>query len=149
MLPLSVFHASMSDDVYNGYYIPKGTTIIPNVWAMTRDPTRYEDPETFNPSRFLDENNRLNNGTMTYVFGFGQRICPGRYMASATMWLTITTVLSTFNIRPRKDASGNDISLHDIEYSGGLISHVSPFEYSITPRSEKAKQLIVDANNAK
>jgi hypothetical protein len=69
-----------------------GTTIIPNAWyvfsisaffalkclfrAMTRDPLKYENPEEFNPDRFVDENNELDNDDMTYTFGFGRRFVP-------------------------------------------------------------------------
>ncbi|KAF9475163.1 cytochrome P450 [Pholiota conissans] len=147
--PLSIFHATNSDDVYNGHYIPAGTTIVPNVWAMTRDPTKYKDPEEFNPDRFLNADNELNDDEVTYAFGFGRRLCPGRHMASATVWLSIATILSTFDIRPPKDAAGMDISLADVKHSGGLISHVVPFECNITPRSSRSKQLVVDINDSK
>ena len=30
--PLSVPHASSQDDVYEGYFIPKGTTVISAIW---------------------------------------------------------------------------------------------------------------------
>lgn len=33
--PLVVPHASREDDTYNGYFIPKGTMVIPNVWCAT------------------------------------------------------------------------------------------------------------------
>ncbi|TFY58716.1 hypothetical protein EVJ58_g6245 [Rhodofomes roseus] len=31
-VPLSLPHASSEDDEYRGYFIPKGTTVIPNLW---------------------------------------------------------------------------------------------------------------------
>ncbi|OSX55904.1 hypothetical protein POSPLADRAFT_1103320, partial [Postia placenta MAD-698-R-SB12] len=34
------------------YFIPEGSTIIPNVWAMSRDSSIYPDPEAFHPERF-------------------------------------------------------------------------------------------------
>ncbi|KAF8189656.1 hypothetical protein BJ912DRAFT_966036 [Pholiota molesta] len=38
-----------------------GTTIIPNAWAMTRNPLKYENPQEFDPDRFFDKNNELDN----------------------------------------------------------------------------------------
>ncbi|OBZ67621.1 O-methylsterigmatocystin oxidoreductase [Grifola frondosa] len=45
VLPLGVPHCSMADDVYNGYSIPSGSMIIPNIWAFTRDTDVYVEPE--------------------------------------------------------------------------------------------------------
>jgi len=30
--PLGVAHATTTDDVYNGYFIPKGATVLSNIW---------------------------------------------------------------------------------------------------------------------
>lgn len=30
--PLGLGHYTTEDDIYNGYLIPKGTTVFPNVW---------------------------------------------------------------------------------------------------------------------
>ncbi|CAE6435169.1 unnamed protein product [Rhizoctonia solani] len=43
-----------ADDYYGGYFIPKGSTIICNAAAIHLNPTRYEDPESFKPERFLN-----------------------------------------------------------------------------------------------
>ncbi|KAF9480959.1 cytochrome P450 [Pholiota conissans] len=144
--PLGNFHASIAEDVYKGYYIPKGTTIIPNIWAMSRNSEKYKDPERFDPDRFFTESGELNKDDVNYTFGFGRRICPGRHMAFATVWLAIASTLSAFDIRPSKDASGKNDPLK-VEYSGGMISHPLPFECSIAPRSERMKQLLIDLNN--
>jgi len=54
-LPITVPNRAMQDDVYRGYFIPKGATVIKNVWAIFRDPKVYPDPEAFNPDRFLKD----------------------------------------------------------------------------------------------
>jgi len=144
VLPLSVSHASTSDDMYKGYYIPKGTTVVSNVWAIAHDPKKYLEPNTFNPSRFLDQNGELNDDNVDYVFGFGRRICPGRHMASATIWLVIATVLQNFDIQNKRDSDGHEIPIKE-GYGNGFILHPLPFECSITPRSIEARNIILDA----
>lgn len=141
--PLGVAHSTTEDDIFNGYYIPKGATVISNIWAMAHDPDKYENPELFNPDRYFDQDGNLMDDKDVFVFGFGRRICPGRHMASATVWLAIVTVLSMFNIRKVKDASGNEIPLNG-DYTDGLISHPLPYQCSVTPRSDEAARLIME-----
>ncbi|KAF7346397.1 O-methylsterigmatocystin oxidoreductase [Mycena sanguinolenta] len=140
---LGVAHATTEDDIYDGYFIPKGTTVISNIWAMTRDESIYFEPERFNPDRFFTADGKLNNDDTILAFGFGRRICVGRHLADATIWGTIVSVLSTFNIAKAKDDAGNEIDI-DPRYSDGMISHPEPFACSITPRSEVAKSLVQD-----
>ncbi|KAG6861010.1 hypothetical protein C0995_004863 [Termitomyces sp. Mi166 len=73
VLPLGVAHSTTEDDVYNGYFIPKGTTVMPNIWSMTHDESRYPEPDLFKPERFFDENGELNNDDDILAFGFGRR----------------------------------------------------------------------------
>ncbi|KAL8409855.1 hypothetical protein RB594_008079 [Gaeumannomyces avenae] len=46
-------HTTTADDAYKGYFIPKGTTVLINTWAIHHDPDEYEEPDEFRPSRFL------------------------------------------------------------------------------------------------
>ncbi|KAF7346382.1 O-methylsterigmatocystin oxidoreductase [Mycena sanguinolenta] len=141
VLPLGLAHASSADDIYNGYFIPKGTTLFGNIWAMTRDESIYPDPERFNPDRFFTTDGKLNDDDTILAFGFGRRICVGRHTADASVWATIVSVLSTFNIAKARDATGKEIDI-DPSYSDGMISHPEPFICSITPRSEAANSLV-------
>jgi len=54
-LPITIPKRATQDDVYRGYFIPAGATVVENVWAICRDPKIYPDPETFNPDRFLKD----------------------------------------------------------------------------------------------
>ena len=73
--PISIPTRSMQDDVYRGYLIPAGATVIQNVWAIFRDPNIYPDPETFNPDRFLKDGkiNPLVFDPEERAFGAGRR----------------------------------------------------------------------------
>lgn len=52
-MPTVIPHANTADDVYQGYSIPKGTTMIANVWAISHDPDDFKDPDTYNPGRYI------------------------------------------------------------------------------------------------
>ncbi|KAF7346404.1 O-methylsterigmatocystin oxidoreductase [Mycena sanguinolenta] len=138
-----VVHATTADDVYDGYFIPKGTTVIGNIWAMTRDESIYSEPERFNPDRFFTADGKLNDDDTILAFGCDS---VGAYARVATLQTrqsggTIVSVLSTFNIAKAKDDAGNEIDI-DPSYSDGMISHPDPFACSITPRSEVVKSLV-------
>lgn len=107
VVPLAIPHAATNDDIYNGYVIPKGAVIIPNVWAMARNTEKYPSPDTFDPDRFFDSNGKLNEDTPDFAFGFGRRICPGRYLALGSVWIAMAQVLASFSIEKEKDSAGN------------------------------------------
>ena len=53
---IGLAHVAREDDVHEGYFIPKGTIVVANVWEMNRDPEiPGADVHTFNPERYLDE----------------------------------------------------------------------------------------------
>ncbi|KAI6017134.1 cytochrome P450 [Pisolithus marmoratus] len=67
-------HRVIVDDIHNGYYIPKGTLVLSNTWAMLHDPSMYPDPMEFNPDRFLPgEGNPVPTDPRNICFGFGRR----------------------------------------------------------------------------
>lgn len=45
-------HSADADDVYEGYFIPKGASVIGNIWAIHMDPARYPEPRAFRPERW-------------------------------------------------------------------------------------------------
>ncbi|EIN06162.1 cytochrome P450 [Punctularia strigosozonata HHB-11173 SS5] len=100
--PQAVVRRNTEDDIHRGYIIPKGSIIIPNVWAMSRDCKAYPgDPGVFRPSRFLDASGQMDSSVLDpaeFIFGFGRRICPGRYLAYDSMWTMMASILATFKI---------------------------------------------------
>ncbi|EMD35757.1 hypothetical protein CERSUDRAFT_115706 [Gelatoporia subvermispora B] len=143
--PLALAHKVIQDDVYNGYFIPKGTEIITNRWAMLRDPSIYANPDEFTPERFLEfSGHEQELDPRPMVFGFGRRACPGIHMANASIFLAASSILATFNIRKAKDNAGKEIE-PNLEFLTGIVAHPKPFKCSITPRSETAVALIESA----
>ncbi|KAJ3474621.1 hypothetical protein NLI96_g12354 [Meripilus lineatus] len=141
-VPLGIPHRVMEDDMYEGMFIPKGSTIVPNIRSMTLDESVHKNPETFFPERYLPQPAGLGEGYPHSVFGFGRRLCPGRHLAVASVWIVLVTLLSAFDIRPVKDANGDDI-IPPAEFHTALSSHPVPFKCAITPRSELARNLVL------
>ncbi|KAI0069313.1 cytochrome P450 [Artomyces pyxidatus] len=140
--PLGAPHAATQDDVYNGYFIPKGALVVANSWAMLHDPDVYPDPETFQPERYLTKDGQVKaDPTLSVAFGFGKRACPGRHLVDTTLFIVVSSVLSVFTVGKAKDDQGDEIPVDSMP-TGALVSHPKPFKCSITPRDTKAEQLI-------
>ncbi|KAG2117750.1 cytochrome P450 [Suillus clintonianus] len=133
IVPLGVPHAAVNDDVYDGYFIPKGTSILTNVWAMTHDATKYPAPFEFKPERFFTPSGDLNDDHVTPVWGWGRRICVGRYVADATLWSAIASTLAVFDFLKATDANGKDINFEP-RWTSGIMSRPVSFPCRIVPR---------------
>ncbi|KAK7677862.1 hypothetical protein QCA50_019174 [Cerrena zonata] len=77
-LPLGLPHNTITEDTYDGYYIPENTLVIPNIWAMSQEEDIYSKPTEFRPERFLD---KTPLDPRNIIFGFGRRQCPGNELA--------------------------------------------------------------------
>ncbi|TFK20111.1 cytochrome P450 [Coprinopsis marcescibilis] len=111
--PLSLPHMSKEDAEYNGYFLPKGTLFMPNVWGVMHDPKRFEDPLAFKPERYM-KNGQINKDVLdpgAGAFGYGRRICPGRYLSTEVLTFLTASLLSAFDVKPAKDRNGNYIPL--------------------------------------
>ncbi|KAI0696993.1 cytochrome P450 [Cerioporus squamosus] len=136
--PLGLAHVSREDDVHDGYFIPKGSIVIPNNWRFFRNAETYPNPETFSPERFIGPEKQFD--PRRYLFGYGRRICPGLHLADATMWLTSVSVLAAFDVTPPlKD--GKPL-IPTGRFLDGGISHPEPFECVVKPRSATADAFV-------
>ncbi|KAG0708961.1 cytochrome P450 [Suillus ampliporus] len=144
VLPMGVAHLVSSNDEYNGYFIPSGTSVLPNVWAILHDADIYPDPLMFSPERFSDQarNEDLGINKLPWpAFGFGRRMCPGRWLAYESVWFSIACILSVYSIERAIDENGLEI-VPEVVYTSSLLSRPKPFKCRFMPRSERADQLI-------
>ncbi|KAJ5628173.1 hypothetical protein N7490_010401 [Penicillium lividum] len=142
--PMGIPHMSVEDDMYEGYHIPKGSLIMPNIWALTHDPEVYRDPMTFNPERFLGMDGRdPEMDPRSVVFGFGRRACPGKLLADNTVYLTVSRSLTVFDIGKAIE-NGKEVDVK-AEFQPGVISHPVAWKYDVKPRSPAHEALIVSA----
>ncbi|KAJ7142241.1 cytochrome P450 [Mycena epipterygia] len=120
--PTVDLNSSLVEDEYRGYRLPAGSIIIGNIWAILQDEDMYPDPSVFKPERFLrDGKPNPDVRDPQAVFGFGRRICPARHMALESVWITIASILSVFDITKAVGDDGQIIE-PSYQYSPDLIS---------------------------
>ncbi|KAL6892167.1 cytochrome P450 [Trichoderma evansii] len=141
VVPISTPHAADEEITYGGYRIPKGSILLLSSWWFHHDPQTYPDPSSFSPERFLEPRNEPNPDE---AFGWGRRICPGRYISNDNLFITVTRLLATFNITRAADEKGEFIE-PKLEYMPGLVSHPASFPFVIAARSQKHEELIRSA----
>jgi cytochrome P450 len=137
--PMGFPHTTDEDIEYDGYFIPKGAYLLPAVWWFLHDPEVYANPGLFDPERFLSPRNEPE--PTSDAFGYGRRICPGRFFADSSLYLSIVQSLATFNINKAVDKDGKEVGV-EAKMKPGILSYPAPFMFQITPRSPKHVDLI-------
>lgn len=80
--PAWVFaRTSLEDDVIGGYYIPAKSLVVISPYVTHRLPELWENPETFDPDRFLPERSEGRPRFAYYPFSAGPRQCVGASLA--------------------------------------------------------------------
>ena len=64
-----------------GHQFPAGAIIVIPVWAIHRHRALWDDPDRFDPDRFLPEPEAAMKRTQFMPFGFGPRTCIGMSFA--------------------------------------------------------------------
>ena len=52
-------------------------------------------------------------------------ICPGRWLALDTIWITVASVLAVYNISKPKDENGVDVE-QNVKYAGTVVRYAAP-----------------------
>ncbi|KAH8824029.1 cytochrome P450 [Flagelloscypha sp. PMI_526] len=152
LVPLALPHRAMEDDVWvspNGtqYLIPKGAIMIGNSWAMLRDPAVYPDPDEFKPDRFLTKDGAALDSSVPLpdvAFGYGARICAGRWAAEDILFISIASILSAFRIEPTSKGQTWKNNFDELVVPS-LVMEPHPFKCTISPRHQNTDSLIRDA----
>ncbi|KAK3737805.1 hypothetical protein RRG08_063211 [Elysia crispata] len=76
IVPSSVPHYCAADVTLQGYTIPAGTTVLPNLDSVMMDENTWEKPLQFSPDRFLDEKGNIikHEAFMPFSVAFGRGV---------------------------------------------------------------------------
>ncbi|RFU81476.1 o-methylsterigmatocystin oxidoreductase [Trichoderma arundinaceum] len=139
VVPIATAHRTEEEIFIRGYRIPQSSFILASIWCLLHDPEVYQDPLVFDPERFLEPRNEPDPADD--VFGYGRRVCPGRYLATESLFLTLARLLAAFTISKGVDENGKEIDV-ELKHAPGLVDHPAEFAYNIRPRNENYAYLV-------
>lgn len=112
--PILIPRSTTSPTKLRGYFLPENTFVMVNMWSCMRDEDYWEEPDKFNPDRFLDENGcfRCDNPAMM-PFSIGKRACTGENLARLQLFLIFTSLLQKYKFEFANDDVRKDEHLLD------------------------------------
>ncbi|KAI6175821.1 Unspecific monooxygenase [Aphelenchoides bicaudatus] len=119
ILATNLIHQTTRDVNVNGFNIPKGTAIIPQISAVLHSKEIFEDPKVFNPGRFLDESGQLKQ--------INERQCVGESLAKAELFLMIANLFNQYRILPHGE-------LPSLKRKFGVTTQHLPYKVQLTKR---------------
>ena len=117
VVELGVPHKAAEDDWYEGMFIPKGATCWANIWHCNHDRAIFgDDADDFRPERYLNAKGdevlpgpKETNGEGHVTFGFGRRICVGKYLANDSLFINTATILWAAKLECTRDGNGKEL----------------------------------------
>ncbi|PPD71698.1 hypothetical protein GOBAR_DD31406 [Gossypium barbadense] len=119
-LPLLLPHVPSTDCTIGGYDVPGGAIVLVNAWPIHRDPQSWDDPTSFKPERFENDDSQSHK---IMPFGLGRRACPGSGLAQRVMGLTLGSLIQCFEW---ERVDGKEINM--TEGMGSTMPKAHPLE---------------------
>ncbi|EEF31307.1 dimethylnonatriene synthase [Ricinus communis] len=130
--PLTGIREASEDCNLGGYFVPKGTRLIINIWQLQRDPRVWKDPGEFQPERFLTTHSDVDFRGQNFEFipfSSGRRSCPAITFGLQVVHLTLARVLQGFDL-----TTIGGLPVDMTEGLGIALPKVNPVEVIIKPR---------------
>uniref|UniRef100_A0A803K0V6 Uncharacterized XB5769266 n=1 Tax=Xenopus tropicalis TaxID=8364 RepID=A0A803K0V6_XENTR len=99
LVPLSLIHMTYRDTEVQGFSIPKGVAVCPNLSSVLKDEKVWEKPFQFYPEHFLDADGKFVKQEAFLPFSTGRRACLGERLARMELFLFFTSLLQRFSFQ--------------------------------------------------
>ncbi|XP_047442830.1 uncharacterized protein LOC125009170 [Mugil cephalus] len=97
IVPLNGLRMAAKDTVLGGYFIPKGTSVMPNLTSVLFDKAEWDTPDIFDPHHFLDAEGRFMRRDAFLPFSAGKRACLGEGLARMELFLFFVSLFQKFH----------------------------------------------------
>ncbi|XP_013923262.1 PREDICTED: cytochrome P450 2K1-like isoform X2 [Thamnophis sirtalis] len=125
IVPSNLPHSTSMDTTLKGFFIPKGSYVIPLLSSVLHDESQWEKPYKFYPEHFLDSEGKFVKRDAFMPFSAGRRICAGETLAKMELFLFFTNLLQRFTFQPPSGTSKDDLDLTPIV---GFTSTPMPYK---------------------
>ncbi|KAG8196134.1 hypothetical protein JTE90_007869 [Oedothorax gibbosus] len=100
IIPINILRYTLWDTELNGYFIPKNSYVLSNLWSIHHNPDFWgDDVEEFRPERFLTADQKETIKREHFVpFSIGKRSCPGEMYARMECFEYFVSILQKFSI---------------------------------------------------
>jgi cytochrome P450 len=88
---------AIADDEVGAVKVPAGTLVIPYIYGTHRNTAIWEDPETFDPTRFAPDQRKARHPFGYIPFGGGPRMCIGNNMAIMQILLIVVALVRRYD----------------------------------------------------
>ena len=141
----------MEDDFYNGYFIPKGSRLLPLDWAFLRNEKKYPDPDNYRPERWLEPSWPTYQEPLSQFptvmgmtsFGWGQRACLGQSLTRDETLIACGGLMWAYNLKKKTGPDGQIVEPSISKSNSLLIVKPDPYELAFEPRSAARKAEII------
>ncbi|XP_069830377.1 uncharacterized protein [Dendropsophus ebraccatus] len=99
IIPAIAPHAATQDVMFRGYFIPKGTHVLPILTSVLKDKNYFQKPDEFYPEHFLSSQGHFVKNEAFLPFSAGKRRCAGEILAKAELFIFFTKLLQNFTFQ--------------------------------------------------
>jgi cytochrome P450 len=116
------------DGIVHGHAIPRGACVLLSAWFTQRDARFWEEPERFNPARFIGRAAGAQPRYAYFPFGGGRHQCLGMHFATLEGVQILAQLAQRFEIHPTAG--------REVRADPGITLRQNPFlQATITERS--------------
>ncbi|XP_018426073.1 PREDICTED: cytochrome P450 2C5-like [Nanorana parkeri] len=99
IVPTNLSHSTTQDVHFRGFFLPKGTHVIPLLTSVLFDEAHFKRPKEFYPEHFLDASGNFVKNEAFIPFSAGKRSCAGETLAKMELFLFFVSLLQNFTFQ--------------------------------------------------
>ena len=127
-------HYSDEELLVDGYRIPSGTDVYPNILGISLSEEHWERPEVFDPMRFFDRDGQVQHPRTWIPFSLGERVCPAKSFSLDMLLMLGLKIVTQLKLSFEGFV---DEPKEELKYYGMSLIHVHPFKMGVKELSTK------------